>query len=133
MGRAARAPCAKANAARADGGGALPFISLFSDQRGFSWRFRPGVSTQSGKHANDRHRGRLGPFERKQMTAFDQLDAKMPARQPKAHAPHLIRLPSTDETGRRLQTRQISGEIMRNGAVDAVFDVRIEGEPRAAI
>src|SRR4029078_9999126 len=67
------------------------------------------------------------------MTARQQAQSKTAPRIAETDSPHQIGIASADETAGNGEPFETAGDIVRNGAVDLIFDAGVEPKPAAVL
>src|ERR1035437_4777347 len=93
---------------------------------------KSALAQQLGRKLAHRLRRGLRALEREKVPALDALDVHSPARMRQAHPAQFVRGAPVDEAGRQLEAIAIVDQVVREAAVDAVLDFRVEQQPHPA-
>src|SRR5262249_41529689 len=72
-------------------------------------------------------------FERKEMTPSNQTEAKQTPGIAETYAPQDVRVAAADEAAGNGEALETARDVVRNGAVNLIFDPRIEPERDAVV
>src|SRR3954463_6382058 len=89
-------------------------------------RFIELAEVQVVHHPPDRERCCLRHLEREQVTAREQAQPKRAPRITETDSPQQIGVASADEAAGNSKPLETAGDIVRNGAVDLIFDAGVE-------